>query len=65
MITLEKLIGMEELTKELNISKYTIYSLRRNQKFPFGVKLNGKRYFKVTEIEDYFNSLNISVIIEK
>jgi predicted DNA-binding transcriptional regulator AlpA len=65
MITFEKLIGMEELTKELNISKYTIYSLRRNQKFPIGVKLNGKRYFKVTEIEDYFNSLNISVIIEK
>jgi predicted DNA-binding transcriptional regulator AlpA len=54
MITFEKLIGMEELTKELNISKYTIYSLRRNQKFPKGVKLNGKRFFKVTELEDYF-----------
>ena len=65
MITFEKLIGMEELTKELNISKYTIYSLRRNQKFPIGVKLNGKRFFKVTELEDYFNSLNIKVIIEK
>ena len=56
---------MEELTKELNISKYTIYSLRRNQKFPMGVKLNGKRFFKVTELEDYFKSLNIKVIIEK
>jgi predicted DNA-binding transcriptional regulator AlpA len=65
MITFEKLIGMEELTKELNISKFTIYSLRRNQKFPKGVKLNGKRFFKVTEIEDYFKSLNIKVIIEK
>jgi predicted DNA-binding transcriptional regulator AlpA len=65
MITIEKLIGMEELTKELNISKYTIYSLRRNQKFPIGVKLNGKRFFKVTELEDYFKSLNIKVIIEK
>ena len=56
---------MEELTKELNISKYTIYLLRRNQKFPKGVKLNGKRFFKVTELEDYFKSLNIKVIIEK
>ena len=65
MITFEKLIGMEELTKELNISKYTIYSLRRTQKFPKGVKLNGKRFFKVTELEDYFKSLNIKVIIEK
>jgi predicted DNA-binding transcriptional regulator AlpA len=65
MITFEKLIGMEELTKELNISKYTIYLLRRNQKFPKGVKLNGKRFFKVTELEDYFKSLNIKVIIEK
>jgi predicted DNA-binding transcriptional regulator AlpA len=65
MITFEKLIGMEELTKELNISKYTIYSLRRNQKFPKGVKLNGKRFFKVTELEDYFKSLNIKAIIEK
>ena len=65
MITFEKLIGMEELTKELNISKYTIYSLRRNQKFPMGVKLNGKRFFKVTELEDYFKSLNIKAIIEK
>ena len=65
MITFEKLIGMEELTKELNISKYTIYSLRRNQKFPIGVKLKGKRFFKVTELEDYFKSLNIKVIIEK
>jgi predicted DNA-binding transcriptional regulator AlpA len=65
MITFEKLIGMEELTKELNISKYTIYSLRRNQKFPMWVKLNGKRFFKITELEDYFKSLNIKVIIDQ
>ena len=64
MIKFEKLIPMAELSSELKISKYTIYALRRNSKFPKGVKLKGKRYFKVIELKDYFNSLNINVEIE-
>jgi hypothetical protein len=31
----------------------------RKNKFPKGVKLNGRRLFKTTEIEEYLQSLNI------
>ena len=41
------------------VGYFSIYHKIRNNKFPKGVKLNGKRLFKVSELEDYYKSLNI------
>lgn len=59
MIQLEALLPIEDLSKQLGLNKYTIYQKIRKNKFPKGVKLNGRRLFKTTEIEEYLNSLNI------
>lgn len=59
MIQLEPLLGIEELSKQMGMNKFSIYHKKRNNKFPKGVKLNGKRLFKVSELEDYYKSLNI------
>ena len=48
-----------DLSKQLGLNKYTIYQKIRKNKFPKGVKLNGRRLFKTTEIEEYLQSLNI------
>jgi excisionase family DNA binding protein len=59
MIKLEALLPIEDLSKQLGLNKYTIYQKIRKNKFPKGVKLNGRRLFKTTEIEEYLQSLNI------
>ena len=59
MIQLEALLPIEDLSKQLGLNKYTIYQKIRKNKFPKGVKLNGRRLFKITEIEEYLQSLNI------
>jgi len=59
MIQLEALLPIEDLSKQLGLNKYTIYQKIRKNKFPKGVKLNGRRLFKPTEIEEYLKSLNI------
>lgn len=64
MIQFEPLLGIDELSKQLGMNKYTIYHKIRREKFPKGVKLNGKRLFKIKELESYFESLNISCKIE-
>jgi excisionase family DNA binding protein len=53
MIQLEALLPIEDLSKQLGLNKYTIYQKIRKNKFPKGVKLNGRRLFKTTEIEEY------------
>lgn len=64
MITLEPLLGIEELSKELGINKYTLYKKMREQKFPKGIKVNGKRYFKPIEIKEHYNQMGIEVVID-
>ena len=59
MLQLEALLPIEDLSKQLGLNKYTIYQKIRKNKFPKGVKLNGRRLFKTTEIEEYLQSLNI------
>jgi excisionase family DNA binding protein len=59
MIQLEALLPIEDLSEQLGLNKYTIYQKIRKNKFPKGVKLNGRRLFKTTEIEEYLKSLNI------
>ena len=63
MITFEPLLGIEELSNELGVNKYTLYKKIREDKFPKGTKLNGKRYFKPTEIKEHFNQMGIEVVI--
>ncbi len=65
MITFEPLLGIEELSKELGVNKYTLYKKIREDKFPKGTKLNGKRYFKPTEIKDHYNQMGIDVVVMK
>ncbi len=59
MIQLEPLIGVEDVCKELGINKYTLFHRIRRNTFPKGVKIMGKRKFKLSELQQYFSSLNI------
>ena len=63
MITFEPLLGIEELSKEIGINKYTIYKKIRQNNFPKGIKVNGRRLFKPQEIKEHYNQLGIKVII--
>ncbi len=63
MITFEPLLGIVELSNELGVNKYTLYKKIREDKFPKGTKLNGKRYFKPTEIKEHYNQMGIEVVI--
>ena len=65
MIQLEPLFTMDEVSKEIGLNKYSIYSKIRNNKFPKGIKVNGKRYFKPLEIKEYFNDMGLEVEILK
>ena len=63
MITFEPLLGIEELSKELGVNKYTLYKKIREDKFPKGIKVNGKRLIKPTEIKEHYNQMGIEVVI--
>ena len=63
MITIEPLLGIEELSKELGVNKYTLYKKIREDKFPKGVKVNGRRYFKPIEIKEHYNQIGIDLVI--
>ena len=63
MITFEPLLGIEELSKELGVNKYTLYKKIREDKFPKGIKVNGRRLFKPTEIKEHYNQMGIEVVI--
>jgi predicted DNA-binding transcriptional regulator AlpA len=63
MIQFEPLLGIEELSKELGINKYTLYKKIREDKFPKGIKINGRRYFKPETIKEYYNQLGIKISI--
>ena len=65
MITFEPLLGIEELSKELGVNKYTLYKKIREDKFPKGIKVNGRRLFKPETIKDYYNELGIDIVITK
>ena len=63
MITFEPLLGIEELSNELGVNKYTLYKKIREDKFPKGVKVNGRRYFKPIEIKEHYNQIGIDLVI--
>ena len=65
MIKFESLIGIEELSKEIGLNKYTLYNKMRENKFPKGVKVNGRRLFKPESIKDYYKTIGVDVTISE
>ena len=53
--TFENLITIEELSTKLDLNPSTLYRKIREQKFPKGIKVDGRRYFKVNEIKLLLN----------
>jgi predicted DNA-binding transcriptional regulator AlpA len=61
----ENLITIEELSSKLELNPSTLYRKMREEKFPKGVKIDGRRYFKVNEIKTHYNQLGVDVVITK
>ena len=59
----ENLITIEELSTKLDLNPSTLYRKIREQKFPKGIKVDGRRYFKVNEITTHYNQMGIEVVI--
>ena len=64
MIKFEPLLGIEELSNEIGVNKYTLYKKIREGKFPKGVKVNGKRYFRHLELKEYYKNIGIEIEIK-
>jgi len=65
MITItEPIILIDDLEKILNISKFTLYKRIRNNQFPTGIKYNGKKWFRIADLQKYYDDLGIKVNIE-
>lgn len=65
MIKIEPLFTIDEVSKETGLNNYSIYGKIRKNKFPKGVKVNGKRYFRPIEIKEYYNGMGVEVEIVK
>lgn len=65
MIQFETLIGIEELSKEIGLNKYTIYKKIQKDKFPKGVKVNGRRLFKPETIKEYYQTIGVDITISE
>lgn len=63
ILQLEPLFTIDELSNQIGINKYTLYKKIRENKFPKGVKINGRRKWKIEEIENYYKDLGIQVEI--
>ena len=59
----ENLITIEELSTKLDLNPSTLYRKIREQKFPKGIKVDGRRYFKVNEITTHYNQLGVNIVI--
>ena len=59
----ENLITIEELSIKLELNPSTLYRKIREEKFPKGIKIDGRRYFKVNEITKHYNQLGVDVVI--
>ena len=47
----------------IGINRFSIYKKIRQNKFPSGVKLNGKRMFKPSEIKEYYSNIGVEIEI--
>lgn len=59
----ENLITIDELSTKLDMNPSTLYRKIREDKFPKGIKIDGRRYFKVNEITTHYNQLGVDVVI--
>ena len=59
----ENLITIEELSTKLDMNPSTLYRKIREEKFPKGIKIDGRRYFKVNEIRSHYNQLGVNIVI--
>ena len=59
----ENLITIDELSTKLDMNPSTLYRKIREEKFPKGIKIDGRRYFKVNEITTHYNQLGVDVVI--
>jgi predicted DNA-binding transcriptional regulator AlpA len=59
----ENLITIDELSTKLDMNPSTLYRKIREEKFPKGIKIDGRRYFKVNEITTHYNQLGVDVFI--
>jgi predicted DNA-binding transcriptional regulator AlpA len=64
ILQLEPLFTIDELSNQIGINKYTLYKKIRENKFQKGVKINGRRKWKIEEIENYYKDLGIQVEIK-
>jgi predicted DNA-binding transcriptional regulator AlpA len=65
MITItEPIILIDDLEKIIGVNKFTLYKRIRNNQFPKGVKFNGKKFFRQSDLQKYYDDLGIKVNIE-
>jgi hypothetical protein len=65
MITItEPIILIDDLEKIIGVNKFTLYKRIRNNQFPKGVKFNGKKWFRLIDLQKYYDDLGIKVKIE-
>ncbi|RXK48257.1 helix-turn-helix transcriptional regulator [Aquirufa rosea] len=65
MITFtEPIIQLDELEKLIGVKKFTLYKRIRKNQFPSGIKYNGKKWFRISDIQDYYDDLGLKVKIE-
>jgi len=65
MITItEPIILIDDLEKIIGVNKFTLYKRIRNNQFPNGIKYNGKKWFRLTDLQKYYDDLGIKVNIE-
>jgi predicted DNA-binding transcriptional regulator AlpA len=66
MIQIEPLIHIEDLKQIMGISSHTLYKkIREQHGFPKGVKVNGKRFFRPSEIKNYYQSIGVDITISE
>jgi excisionase family DNA binding protein len=63
MITTERLLTINDLTKEFGVTRQTIHSKIRKGELK-SVKLFGKRKFRVSDILSFYASKNIKMDIK-
>jgi len=61
MIHFETLLGIDELSKQIGMNKFTIYKKIQKNQFPKGVKINGRRMFRPEQIKSYYENLGVEI----
>jgi predicted DNA-binding transcriptional regulator AlpA len=60
-LELEKLLGRRELRQIVPRTDMTIYRWERNGKFPRCIKINGRSYWRVSEVKEWQRNNGVAV----